>query len=173
LPISEYLRALRSKVGHELLLMPSVTMIVRDDKDRILLVKIADADLWMPPGGSIEPNESPKDAAVREMKEETGLIVEPFRIIDVYGGPECRVVYPNGDIVSYVMTVFECDVISGEAVPDHEETVDIRYFSESDATSIPIPPWARTVLRDAFRSASTGSNGPNGRPFGPTRAPDG
>lgn len=45
-------------------------------------------------------------------------------------------VYPNGDTVSYVMTVFECKVVSGEAAPDHEETLDIRYFAESELNII-------------------------------------
>jgi ADP-ribose pyrophosphatase YjhB (NUDIX family) len=148
--MSDYLRNLRSKVGHELILMPSVTMIVRDDRGRILLTKNADVNSWTLPGGGIEPNESPKDAAVREMREETGLLVEPVRIIGVYGGPEYRVVYPNGDVASYVATVFECKVISGEMAPDYEESLDVRYFSEVELNSMQIRPMERIVLRDAF-----------------------
>jgi len=150
LPMSDYLRNLRSKVGHELILMPSVTMVVRDDRGRILLTKNADANSWTLPGGSIEPNESPKDAAVREMREETGLLVEPVRIIGVYGGPEYRVAYPNGDVASYVATVFECKVVSGKMTPDYEESLDIRYFSEAELNSMQILPMERIVLRDAF-----------------------
>lgn len=130
--------------------MPSVTMVVRDDRGRILLTKNADVNSWTLPGGSIEPNESPKDAAVREMREETGLLVEPVRIIGVYGGPEYRVVYPNGDITSYVATVFECKVVSGETTPDYEESLDVRYFSEAELNSMQILPMERIVLRDAF-----------------------
>lgn len=125
-------------------------MVVRDDRGRILLTKNADVNSWTLPGGSIEPNESPKDAAVREMREETGLLVEPVRIIGVYGGPEYRVVYPNGDITSYVATVFECKVVSGETTPDYEESLDVRYFSEAELNSMQILPMERIVLRDAF-----------------------
>jgi ADP-ribose pyrophosphatase YjhB (NUDIX family) len=157
----DYLRNLRSKVGHELLLMPSVMMIVRDDRGRILLIRNADFDSWTPPGGSIEPYESPKDAAVREMREETGLVVEPVRIIGVYGGPQYRVVYPNGDIVSYVATVFECKVVSGEMAPDHEESLDVRYFSEAELDSMQTLPMARMVLRDAFNQAKSGDASTN------------
>ena len=148
--MSEYLRNLRSKVGHELLLLPSVTMVVLDDKERILLVRNADADLWLPPGGGIEPDESPKDAAVREMQEETGLLVEPLRIVGVYGGPQYCVTYPNGDVVSYVMIVFECRVVSGEMAPDREEILDVRYFSKAELNSMQTPPWTRIILRDVF-----------------------
>lgn len=157
LPMSEYLRNLRSKVGHELLLLPSVTMIVLDDKDRILLVRNADVDLWLPPGGGIEPDESPWDAAVREMQEETGLLVEPVQIVGVYGGPEYRVTYPNGDVVSYVMTVYECRVVSGEMAPDNEEILEIRYFSKTELESTQTLPWVRIILRDVFHASGLGT----------------
>ena len=84
------------------------------------------------------------------MQEETGLLVEPNRIIGVYGGPEYRVVYPNGDVVSYVTTVFECKVVSGEMAPDIEETLDVRYFSEAELDSVQTLPWTRVVLADAI-----------------------
>lgn|SRR5208337_3699395 len=154
--MSDYLRNIRSKVGHDLLLMPSVTIVVQDDRGRILLTRNADANSWTLPGGGIEPNESPKDAAVREMREETGLLVEPVRIIGVYGGPQYRVVYPNGDIVSYVATVFECKVVSGEMTPDYEESLDVRYFSEAELNSMQILPMERIILRDAFNQVKLG-----------------
>lgn len=150
LPMSDYLRNLRSKVGHDLLLMPSVNIIVRDDKGRILLIRNANFDSWIPPGGIVELDESPQDAAVREMREETGLLVEPVRIIGVYGGPQFRVVYPNGDLAADVTTVLECKVISGEMALDHKESLDVRYFSEAELDSLQTSPWALMVLRDAF-----------------------
>jgi ADP-ribose pyrophosphatase YjhB (NUDIX family) len=131
-------------------------MIVRDDKGRILLIRNADFNSWTPPGGSIEPDEPPEEAAIREMREETGLLVEPVRIIGVYGGPEYRFVYPNGDIASYVATVFECKVVSGEMAPDYEESLDVRYFSEAELDSIHTLPADRIVLRDAFNEVRSG-----------------
>jgi 8-oxo-dGTP pyrophosphatase MutT (NUDIX family) len=47
--------------------MPSVTIVSFDDTGRVLLVKHRDTDLWVAPGGAIEPEETPADAAVREM----------------------------------------------------------------------------------------------------------
>ncbi len=150
MPISEYLRGIRSKVGHELLLVPSVAMLVRDEKRGILLTKDSGFEDWSPPGGSVEPDESPREAAIREMKEETGLTVEPVRVLGVYGGKDFRVVYRNGDVVSYVTTAFECRVISGVLTPDHEEVLDARFFSEAEARSMRLSPMTRTILQDAF-----------------------
>lgn len=151
MPMSNYQSDLRAKVGGELLLAPSVTGIVYDDAGRILLVKHADTGVWVAPGGSIEPNESPTDAVVREMWEETGLLVEPVRVIGVYGGPNFEVTYRNGDRVTYVMTVFECRVLTGEIHADGVETLLAAYFGESEVTKLAISEWLQVVLPDVFR----------------------
>lgn len=52
----------------------AAALIVRDD--RILLVWHKKLMEWLPPGGHIEPNETPDDAAKREALEETGLEIE-------------------------------------------------------------------------------------------------
>lgn len=47
--------------------------IINPYDKKILLVKHSDYDKWLQPGGHIEPNETPEDAAVREVYEETGI----------------------------------------------------------------------------------------------------
>ena len=60
-----------------------VRIVILDKDNRILMVKQhhEDKDIWMVPGGGIEEGESSMAAAVREMKEETGLDVEIDRLI--------------------------------------------------------------------------------------------
>jgi 8-oxo-dGTP pyrophosphatase MutT (NUDIX family) len=45
----------------------------------------------------VDPDETPSDAVVREVWEETGLYIAPVRLLGVYGGPSCLVTYPNGE----------------------------------------------------------------------------
>src|SRR5215213_10684410 len=104
MPISPYIRRLRAHVGSMRLLLPSVSVHVFDVAGRLLLVRQREGGVWSTPGGLIEPDERPADAAVREAWEETGLVVRPERLVGVYGGPECVVRYPNGDEVQYVIT---------------------------------------------------------------------
>ena len=71
--MSEYVRGLRERIGHDVLEVPTVGVAVFDDARRILLVRHAEGDDWTTPGGMVEPYESPADAAVRETWEELGL----------------------------------------------------------------------------------------------------
>ena len=88
MPMSDYLQQLRQKLGHDLLLLPSAAVVLFDEQNRILLGKHSDKNIWVLPGGLIEPAELPADAALRELWEETGLIAELTSILGVYGGPD-------------------------------------------------------------------------------------
>ena len=151
MPISDYLRNLRRKVGSDLILIPSVMMLIYNDHGRVLLVKHIEGEMWVTPGGTLEPGESPADAAVREMWEETGLLTQPTRLVGVYGGPEFHLTYANGDQLSVVSIVFEGKVVGGEMRPDGVETLELAYFSQADLHRLTLTPWMKIVLTDAFR----------------------
>jgi 8-oxo-dGTP pyrophosphatase MutT (NUDIX family) len=147
---SPYVSTVRAKIGNELLMLQAVTILVFDEQERLLMVQSADSGLWMTVGGAIEPDEAPADAAVRECWEETGLLVEPTRILGVHGGPMYRMTYSNGDVVSYVTIVFEARRIDGEARPDGSETSAVRYVSRDDASALPMEVWTKELLAYAF-----------------------
>ena len=122
MPMSEYVRNLRGKIGTTVLEVPTVSVLVFDDQDRVLLVRHVKGNDWTTPGGMIEPYETPADAAVREMWEETGLHVALTHILGVFGGVLCSGTYSNGDQVAWVSTAFAATPIRGALRPDGEET---------------------------------------------------
>jgi 8-oxo-dGTP pyrophosphatase MutT (NUDIX family) len=92
---------LRERVGHDLVLLSSVAVLPWDEHGRLLLVREAETGLWQTIGGAVEPDESPAEAAIREAAEEAGVVVELAGVRGVVGGPPFRMIYPNGDLVSY------------------------------------------------------------------------
>jgi 8-oxo-dGTP pyrophosphatase MutT (NUDIX family) len=148
--ISPYIRGLRAHVGSARLLMPSVAGIVREGGERVLLVQSRDDGRWTTPGGSIELDDTPADAVVREVWEETGLLVVPTRLLCVYGGPHFVVQYPNGDETQYISTMFECRVESGTLRADGDEIAAARFVSHEEAAGLPLASWLTGALPRLF-----------------------
>ena len=88
----------------------------------MLLQLRADDNSWCLPGGYTKPNESPRETAVRETREETGLITEPIELVGVntrkpgQHGPHGLVVH-----------LYLCTKTGGELTVSHEEH-DFRYW---------------------------------------------
>lgn len=146
MPISPYLRELRSHVGSARLLLPSVSVHIFDDQGRLLLVEQRESRVWSTPGGMIEPDERPADAAMREAWEEMGVLVRVERLLGVFGGPDCVVHYPNGDEAQYIIAAFGCVIESGDLQPDGDETTAARFWSFGEAKSLRLSHWLREAL---------------------------
>jgi len=146
MPISDYLRDLRARVGSRLLLLPGVAAIVRDADDRVLFIRRADNGEWGLPAGAIDPGETPVDAVTREVREETGLEVRASRVAGVFGGKGFRVRYENGDEAEYTVIVFDCDVIGGTLSATDGEALELRYFAPDDAPDLLVA-YPRSLLR--------------------------
>jgi 8-oxo-dGTP pyrophosphatase MutT (NUDIX family) len=149
--MSDYMRELRRAVGARLIEVPAVAVIVRDAAGRVLLVRHAEGNVWVTPGGAIEPLETPADAAVRETWEETGIEAGLTRIIGVYGGPEFAVTYANGDRTSYLMVAFEAAVRGGAERPDGDEVLELGWFTREELAALPLSSWMREILADVFQ----------------------
>lgn len=137
--ISNYLKQLRSHVGNALVLMPSVAALVRDESGLILFQRRADDGRWSLPAGSVDPGETPAQAVVREVYEETGLRVEAVSIAGVFGGPRYQMLYANGDVVEYTVIVYECRVLGGELGGLDDETAELRYISAAERPTLVVP----------------------------------
>jgi ADP-ribose pyrophosphatase YjhB (NUDIX family) len=113
-----------------------------------LVVREAASGNWSTPGGAIEPGESPEEAAVREVEEETGLAIEIDRLRAVLGGTEYRTVYPNGDRLSYVAIVYDARVVGGDLTPDNDETTEVAWLGLEELRFLPLTRFVTLLLRD-------------------------
>jgi len=143
--MSDYVRALRGKIGNDFLLMPSVAALIRDDGGRILFVQHVEGR-WQLPGGAIDPGERPAQAMQRECREEAGIEVEPIGIAGVFGGPEYRITYANGDEAGWVVTVFKARIVGGDPAPSDDETQAVGWFTPDELDALELAPSTRTML---------------------------
>ena len=123
----------RDNTGTPLAGMPSrlgvgANAIIFDDDGYILLEKRSDNGWWGLPGGHVEIGESAQDAVVREVLEETGLVVEIMRLVGVYSHPDnlCFVQYPDGNTAHILSIVFECTATGG-TLQMSDESTELRY----------------------------------------------
>lgn len=153
-----FIADLRKKVGHDLLLLPTVVVIARDKRGRILLVHDRDANQWTLPGGIIEPGEAPADAAVREVWEETQVLAKLSHIVGVIGGQGCETHYGNGDSIAWVATIFGALVEDDSApIPDGAETKEARFVFPDEVASMALRADSLRFLSAESQSATMGA----------------
>ncbi len=137
-----------------MLIRPGVAAVIFDD-GRVLMQRRDDTRRWGLPGGGVEPGETLRHAVIREVREETGLDVEPLRLIGVYSDPAHHqiVTYPDGNVIHYVSSVFECTVRGG-TLTTCAETLELGWF---DPAALPEDIMAISTIR--IRDALAGQVG--------------
>jgi 8-oxo-dGTP diphosphatase len=146
--IPDYIRVMRTHIGHDLLLLPGVGAIVVDDQGRLLFARRSDTGRWAVVAGMVEPGEQPADTIVREVHEETGVDVAVERILGVATHP---VDYPNGDRCEYLSITFLCRATGGTARVNDDESLDVGWF---EPTELPeLEPYSRLRVEMALRDA--------------------
>jgi 8-oxo-dGTP pyrophosphatase MutT (NUDIX family) len=146
--MSPYFAKLRMKVGTDLLLIAGVSVLIWDSDGRLLLVADSTSGPWGLLGGAIEPDEAPEDAARREAFEEVGVSVEITGLRAVLGGPSYRMRYDNGDEVSYVSTVYDARIDSGDPLPDCDEVHEVGWFGLGEFATLNLDSFAVATLED-------------------------
>ena len=130
--MSSYIMDLRKIVGHRPLLQVGASVIVEDEKGRILLQLRSDNNCWGYAGGSVELDEDVEEAAKRELFEETGLIANKLSLFGVFSGKDTHYIYPNGDEVSNIDIVYICKDYSGELRCQKGEVNDLVFFEKDN-----------------------------------------
>jgi ADP-ribose pyrophosphatase len=104
---------------------------------------------WVIPGGTVELGETLQEALVREMQEETGIVVRPREVVLVFDRIERQ-----GPSVEYhyVIIDYACDYVSGElrAGSDADE---VALVAPDEIGRYDLPPQALDLVLDVFRRA--------------------
>ncbi len=120
-----------------------VGAVVRDDAGRVLLVRrgVPPArGLWALPAGYVDADEDPREAAAREVREETGLVVTCGEVVDVY---------PGGGGASFFLA-FDA-VLTGGTLAADDDVLDARFFALDDLPELAFASTEDVVRRLADR----------------------
>jgi mutator protein MutT len=117
------------------------------EQNRVLLVRRANPPLqgqWSIPGGLVEVGETTKAAVIREVREETELVIEPVKLVEVFE----RIISDATGRVQYhfVLMDYLCRVLSGEALAGSDVS-ELRWASFGELETLGVAPDTCAVIR--------------------------
>jgi 8-oxo-dGTP diphosphatase len=130
---------------------PSAFAIVRDDANRVLLVRRADDGRWELPGGRVDLGETAVAAAERETAEESGVTVKVTHLAGLYCDPGHVIVNPaTGEVRQQFAVCFHALAVAGQPVPDRYETRDAAWLPVDQLDGLDIHPAMRRRIADVL-----------------------
>lgn len=140
LPTSvDQIAMMRSHIGHLPYIGVGAVGIVTNELGQVLMGRRTDTGEWSFPGGFSNLGENAAYTVVREVFEETGLHVEPFRLMGIFS-PRDTWVYPNGDSTQTVVSIFRCRLQGGVERADQVETSQLAWLSPGEILALPEHP---------------------------------
>lgn len=98
---------------------------------------------WEFPGGKVEFDETPRQTAVREIKEEVGIVAQVERIVDVFSW-----FHPDRSHIQIVLIVYLMSTeMPQQARATCDEVSDVRWTSIEQALRMNVLPQNREILR--------------------------
>ncbi len=128
--VEEWLRQVGDGVAGYVTPKVAVGAVVGNDRNQILLVQRADSGAWLYPTGWADVGYSPSEVAVKEVFEETGIEIEPVRLIAVLDG--LRLGFTRIPLYSLV---FHCRMVGGRLRRHPLECRDVGWFDEDNLPS--------------------------------------
>jgi ADP-ribose pyrophosphatase YjhB (NUDIX family) len=122
--------------------VPCVGAVVHDALGRLLLIRrghAPSAGLWSVPGGRMEAGESEAEAVVREVAEETGLLVRPERVLG-----RVRI---DGDGVVFTVADWACTLTAPDPRPvAGDDAADVAFVDAAGLATLDMAPGVVTAL---------------------------
>ncbi|GAA2680789.1 MULTISPECIES: NUDIX hydrolase [Actinosynnema] len=127
----------------------AVTAFVQDEQGRLLMIRRTDNDLYSIPGGAQDVGETIGHTVVREVKEETGIDVEPTTIIGVYSDPAHVISYTDGEVRQEFSICFRARLLGGELHTSNESS-EVHWVARDDLAALNIHPSIRLRIEHGF-----------------------
>jgi 8-oxo-dGTP pyrophosphatase MutT (NUDIX family) len=126
-------------------------LIWDEQREKILITQRTDNGRWCLPGGGLEAGESLEEACIREVLEETGLVVNIGRLIAVYSTPHRILAYADGNQFQIISLFFEAQIVGGE-IALSDETLAIDFYSIAEIETMDMMEHHLERIHDALRN---------------------
>ncbi|ACU34541.1 NUDIX domain-containing protein [Actinosynnema pretiosum subsp. pretiosum] len=127
----------------------AVTAFVQDQQGRLLMIRRTDNGLYSIPGGAQDVGETIGRTVVREVKEETGVDVEPVDVIGVYSDPAHVVSYTDGEVRQEFSICFRATLVGGELRTSGESS-EVCWIGRDELAALDIHPSIRLRIEHGF-----------------------
>ena len=112
--------------------VPSANVIVVNNQGEILMIRRTDNGNWAVPGGGMDLGESITETAVRETREETGIMCQITCLVGIYTNPGHVILYTsNGEVRQEFSIVLTARATGGELTPS-DESSEVRWVPRVD-----------------------------------------
>lgn len=126
--MEKYIKLVRKSLGSQKIILNCAIGIVEKD-DKILFQHRSDNNKWGLVGGLLEMNETYLEAAIREIKEETGLDVKAKYFLGIYHNHNME--WSNGDKAHTIGAFFVFEIVGGSLRID-EESLELKFFGKDE-----------------------------------------
>ncbi len=119
-------------------------------QDKLLMEARVDSDVWAVIGGGLQTDESLTDCALREVTEETGIMLstDQLEFVKMYDDPSRIAAYPDGNVLRVITVVYRVCLEQEPALHCSEESKELRFFSKEDLRDLPIANTHIPIMED-------------------------
>ena len=144
--MDDWVKNLRNKIGHDTVILPHAVTIVIDGK-HVLVEERSDDGYIDFPGGTLDLGETIEECAIRELKEETGIIADSLELFKIYTGELTKYTYVNGDDMYGVDVVYLVRKFHGELKPQKDEVNKLEFVKLDDIKG-KLSPRNKQIIKD-------------------------
>lgn len=137
------------------------TTAIIEHNGKILFEKRKDNGSWALVGGGLKNDESFTDGIIREISEETGILIDKSNLIPfkIYDDPLRIAKYPDGNILRVITVVFIVNLLQSPNLICSEESLDLKFFSKNQITELDIAKTHIQIVDDFLNTSGVKNNG--------------
>lgn len=132
-PFEKIIRVFASETGYQTPKVDVRAVLFRGSNEVLLVQEKVDQNRWTLPGGWADIGYTPYEVAVKETREETGLLVKPVRLLALLDKRK----HPHPPQPWYVYKIFiQCEIEGGELQQETPETAGARWFRREELSAL-------------------------------------